>query len=48
VLPQRSKRVLSPIILLSIAFPVVLFAALFLIYSFILNNIAENLLSVVP
>ena len=48
VLPQRSKRFLSPIILLSIAFPVVLFAALFLIYSFILNNIAENLLSVVP
>jgi type VI secretion system protein ImpK len=48
VLPQRSKRVLSPIILLSIAFPVVLFAALYLIYSFILNNIAENLLSVVP
>ncbi|UCF85347.1 MAG: DotU family type IV/VI secretion system protein [Desulfobacteraceae bacterium] len=46
--PQRRKRGLSPVTLLGIAFPVVLYAALFLIYRFILSNIAENLLNAVP
>jgi len=46
--PERRKRGFSPVTLVGIAFPVALFAALFLIYSFILNNIAENLLHVVP
>ena len=46
--PEQRKRGFSPITLVGIAFPVALFAALFLIYSFILNNIAENLLHVVP
>ncbi len=45
--PQRRKRSLSPIILVGIASPVVLYVALFLIYRFILNNISENLLSTV-
>jgi type VI secretion system protein ImpK len=45
--PQRRKRSLSPIILVGIASPVVLYLALFLIYRFILNNIGENLLSTV-
>jgi type VI secretion system protein ImpK len=46
--PQRRKQRFSPITLAAIAFPVVLYAALFLVYRFILNNIAENLLSTVP
>ena len=46
--PEQRKRGFSPVTLVGIAFPVALFAALFLIYSFILNNIAENLLHVVP
>ena len=46
--PQRRRRGFSPITLLGIAFPVVLFAALFLIYRFILNNIGENLLGAMP
>ncbi|MBW2001341.1 MAG: type IVB secretion system protein IcmH/DotU [Deltaproteobacteria bacterium] len=46
--PEQRKRGFSPITLVGIAFPVALFAVLFLIYSFILNNIAENLLHVVP
>ena len=45
--PQPSKRRLSPMILLGIASPVVLYLALFLIYQFILSNIGENLLSTV-
>ncbi len=45
--PQRRKRSLSPIILVGIASPAVLYLALFLIYRFILNNIGENLLSTV-
>ena len=48
VTPQRRKQRFSPITLAAIAFPVVLYAALFLVYRFILNNIAENLLSTVP
>ena len=44
-IPQRRKRSLSPIILVGIASPVVLYVVLFLIYRFILNNIGENLLS---
>lgn len=47
VQPQRREWRLSPIMLLGIAFPVVLYVALFLIYRFILNNIGENLLSTV-
>jgi type VI secretion system protein ImpK len=46
--PEQRRRGFSPVTLVGIAFPVALFAALFLIYSFILNNIAENLLHVVP
>jgi type VI secretion system protein ImpK len=46
-LPQQRKG-FSPIHLVGIAFPVVLYAALFFIYRFILNNIGENLLSLVP
>jgi len=46
--PERRKRGFSLVTLAGIAFPIALFAALFLIYSFILNNIAENLLHVVP
>jgi type VI secretion system protein ImpK len=46
--PQRRRRGFSPITLLGIVFPVVLFAALFLIYRFILNNIGENLLGAMP
>ena len=46
--PQRRGRMFSPITLLGIVFPVVLFAALFLIYRFILNNIGENLLGAMP
>jgi type VI secretion system protein ImpK len=46
--PQRRRRGFSPITLLGIVFPVVLYAALFLIYRFILNNIGENLLGAMP
>ena len=46
--PEQRKRGFSPVTIVGIALPVALFAALFLIYSFILNNIAENLLHVVP
>ena len=46
--PQRHRKGFSPIHLAGIAFPVVLYAALFFIYRFILNNIGENLLSLVP
>jgi type VI secretion system protein ImpK len=46
--PQRRKRAFSPITLAAIGFPVVLYAVLFLVCRFILNNIAENLLSTVP
>jgi type VI secretion system protein ImpK len=45
--PQPRKRRLSPMILVGIASPVVLYLALFLIYRFILSNIGENLLSTV-
>jgi type VI secretion system protein ImpK len=45
--PQRRKRSFSPLILVGIASPVVLYVVLFLIYRFILNNIGENLLSAV-
>jgi type VI secretion system protein ImpK len=45
--PQQRERSLFPIILLGIGSPIVLYVALFLIYRFILNNIAENLLSTV-
>ena len=45
--PQQRERSLSPIILLGIGSPVVLYVVLFLIYRFILNNIGENLLSTV-
>ena len=48
VAPQRRKRGLSSITLVGIAFPVVLYGALFLVYRFILHNIAENLLRAVP
>lgn len=46
--PQQQRKGFSPIHLVGIAFPVVLYAALFFIYRFILNNIGENLLSLVP
>jgi type VI secretion system protein ImpK len=46
--PQQRRRGLSPVTLLGIALPVVLYGALFLIYRFILKNIGENLLSLVP
>ena len=46
--PERRKQRFSPITLGAIAFPVVLYAALFLIYRFILNNIGENLLGAMP
>jgi len=46
--PQRRRRGFSPITLLGIALPVVLYAALFFIYRFILNNIGENLLGAMP
>jgi len=46
--PQEHRKGFSPIHLVGIAFPVVLYAALFFIYRFILNNIGENLLSLVP
>jgi type VI secretion system protein ImpK len=46
--PHRRKRGFSPITLVGIAFPIVLFAALFLIYRFILNNIGESLLGAMP
>ena len=45
--PQRRKRSFSPLILVGIASPVVLYVVLFLIYRFILNSIGENLLSAV-
>jgi type VI secretion system protein ImpK len=48
VTPERRKQRLSPITLVGITFPLVLFAALFLIYRFILSNIGENLLNAVP
>ncbi len=46
--PQRRRQGFSPITLVGIVFPIVLFAALFLIYRFILNNIGENLLGAMP
>jgi len=46
--PERRKQRFSPITLAAIAFPVVLYAALFMIYGFILSNIGENLLHAVP
>jgi type VI secretion system protein ImpK len=45
--PQQHEWNFSPIILLGIGSPVVLYVVLFLIYRFILNNISENLLSTV-
>ena len=46
--PQRRNRGLSPVTLMGIAFPVVLYGALFLVYRFILHNVAETLLRAVP
>ena len=48
VAPERRRQRFPPIILAGIAFPVVLYAALFLIYRFILMNIGANLLGVGP
>lgn len=45
---QPQKRRISSMTLLGIVSPVVLFGALLLIYRFILNNIGENLLGMVP
>jgi len=46
--PRQHRKGFSPVHLVGIAFPVVLYAALFFIYRFILDNIGENLLSLVP
>ena len=43
-----TRRRFAPLTLLSVCFPVVLFLGLFLIYSFILNHLTDNLLSTVP
>lgn len=45
---SKTRRRLRPMTLLGIGFPVVLFLSLFLIYSFILNHLTDNLLSTVP
>lgn len=42
------KKRISPITLMGIVSPVIIFGVLFIIYRFILSNIGENLLSLVP
>ena len=46
--PSAPRNFFSPRVLAVLAAPVVLFGALFFIYSFILNNIGEKFLSSVP
>lgn len=46
--PMRSRGHLKVITLAGMAFPVVLFAGLYFIYTFILNSYSESLLSKVP
>ena len=42
------KKRFSPILLFGISSPIILFGVLFIIYRFILSNIGENLLGLVP
>ena len=46
--PSSIKSFFTPTALIALVSPVVLFGVLFLIYSFILNNIGENFLNSVP
>ena len=46
--PSSAKIFFTPTVLVALVSPLVLFGALFLIYSFILNNISENFLNSVP
>lgn len=46
--PGGKRGRLNPTILISLAGPVVLFGLLFWVYRFILGNVAENFLSMVP
>lgn len=46
--PSTEKKIFTPATITALIAPLVLFGGLFLIYSFILNNIGENFLKLVP